>query len=94
MTTSNIRMIALVAAALAGSSVAAIAAEETKGIVEQVDASRGTLRLQSGETFIFRNAAVLYGLLPGERVGVSHDGGEGITAFDPHPAHQMNIDVD
>ncbi|HWJ75407.1 MAG TPA: hypothetical protein VNX29_19785 [Kaistia sp.] len=94
MTRSNLRMIALVAAALAGSSVAAVAAEQTKGIVEQVDASRGTLRLQSGETFTFANPAVLYGLLPGERVGVSHDGADGIAAFDPHPAHQMNIDVD
>jgi len=94
MTKSNLKLIALVAAALAGSSVAAIAAEQTKGIVEQVDTGRGTLRLQSGETFTFRNPAVLYGLLPGARVGVSHDGSEGIIAYDPHPARQMDIDVD
>ncbi|MCX5496248.1 hypothetical protein OSH11_16185 [Kaistia dalseonensis] len=68
-------------------------AEQTTGIISSVNSTTGTLGLQSGETFNFDNPASLRGLLPGERVGVFHNGSQGVNAYDPHPAHRDNIDI-
>ncbi len=46
------------------------------------------------KTITFENASALYGIVPGQRIGVSFSGTKGIAAFDPHPADQADIDVD
>ncbi|MBN9025459.1 MULTISPECIES: DUF1344 domain-containing protein [Kaistia] len=81
------RHLALFAASVALlASGAAYAAEEVEGSVTSVNVANGTLTLQSGQTFTFTNPAVLYGILPGQNVGVTYTGqNQGITAFDPHP---------
>lgn len=79
-------MIAAASVAFLASGAAAFAAQETEGSVTSVNVANGTLTLQSGQTFTFANPAVLYGILPGQNVGVSYTGeNHGITAFDPHP---------
>lgn len=85
--------ILLAMAAVMGSVVAAVAAQQTDGVVKSVNVSTGSLELQSGETFKFQNGAVLYGLLPGERVGVAHEGDVGLGAYNPHPAVRDDIDI-
>ncbi len=69
-------------------------AEEVDGIVQSVSLPERTLSLQSGQTFTFENVSALYGIVPGQRIGVSFSGTKGIAAFDPHPADQADIDVD
>jgi hypothetical protein len=86
-------MLAMVAVLLSSVTVA-VAEEQTNGIVQDVNVSTGTLKLQSGQTFTFENGAVLTGLLPGQRVGVSHVGNKGIDAFNPHPARRKDIGID
>ena len=73
------------AVALLASPISAIALEQTKGIVESVNEGSGTLSLQSGRTFVFDNKAELAGILPGQEVGVSHDGDRGVGTYNPHP---------
>jgi hypothetical protein len=86
---------AVAAAILLGSiSIAVGAEQQTDGIVEDVNVETGTLKLQSGETFTFDDKTVLNGLIPGQRVGVTHDGTKGIGAFNPHPARRQDIGVD
>ncbi|WEK52325.1 MAG: DUF1344 domain-containing protein [Candidatus Kaistia colombiensis] len=80
-------IIAAAAAAFLASGAAAIAAEQTEGTVISVNASNGTLTLQDGQTFTFANGTQLYGILPGQTVGVSHNGGQGLGAFNPKPAN-------
>lgn len=78
--------LAAVSVAFLASGAAAYAAEEVEGSVTSVNVGNGTLTLQSGQTFTFANPAVLYGILPGQNVGVTYTGqNKGITAFDPHP---------
>lgn len=86
------QVILVALALLVGSATASVAAQQTKGIVQSVDPVGGTLQLQSGETFSFDSGSSLLGLLPGERVGVSHDGSRGINAYDPHPANRKGAD--
>ncbi|WP_336799307.1 DUF1344 domain-containing protein [Kaistia sp. MMO-174] len=83
------RNLILVAASVAflASGAAAMAAEQTEGTVTSVNASTGTLTLQDGQTFQFANGAQLYGILPGQAVGVSHNGSEGLGAYNPKPAN-------
>jgi len=88
------QVILIAMAAVMGSVVAAIAAQQTDGVVKSVNVQAGTLELQSGENFTFKNGAVLYGLAPGDRVGVAHEGTIGIGAYDPHPATQDDIDIE
>ena len=88
------QIIAIALAAFLGSVVAAVAAQQTDGIVEQVDVAAGTLLLQSGQTFKFKNGNLLEGLLPGQLVGVSHEGDMGIDAYNPHPATCRDADSD
>ena len=76
---------AVASLALIASGASAIAAEETTGQVETVNASTGTLTLKTGQSFHFANGSVLLGLMPGEDVGVTANGSQGIGAFDPHP---------
>ena len=59
-----------------------------QGTVETVNPAAGTLTLKSGQSFQFANGTVLYGLLPGQEVGVTANGTQGIGAFDPHPANR------
>jgi len=80
-------IIAAAAAAFLASGAAAIAAEQTEGTVISVNASNGTLTLQDGQSFQFANGAQLYGILPGQSVGVSHNGNEGLGAYNPKPAN-------
>jgi opacity protein-like surface antigen len=83
------RFIAIAASvALLASAATAFAAEQTNGIVQSVNPAAGTLTLQSGQSFQFANATVLYGLLPGQDVGVTAIGSQGIGAFDPSPANR------
>jgi len=88
------QVILIAMAAVMGSVVAAIAAQQTDGVVRSVNVQDGTLELQSGENFTFKNGTVLYGLAPGDRVGVAHEGTIGIGAYDPHPATQDDIDIE
>jgi len=74
--------------ALLASGAAALAAEQYQGTVETVNPAAGTLTLKSGQSFQFANGTVLYGLLPGQEVGVTANGTQGIGAFDPHPAQR------
>ncbi len=83
---SNI-IIAAASVAFLASGAAAIAAEQTEGTVTSVSASNGTLTLQDGQTFNFANGTQLYGILPGQTVGVSHAGSQGLGAFNPKPAN-------
>lgn len=82
------RKLILAAASLAflASGAAAIAAEETEGTVINVNASAGTLTLQGGQTYHFTNGNQLLGVVPGQVIGVAHQGSEGLGAFNPHPA--------
>ncbi len=88
------RNIILAAASVAflASGAAAIAAEQTQGTVVSVNATTGTLTLQNGQTFNFANGKQLLGILPGQTVGVSHQGSEGLGAFNPNPARVSNSD--
>ena len=88
------QVILIAMAAILGSVVAAVAAQQTDGVVKSVNVSTGTLELQSGQAFKFQNGALLYGLAPGDRVGVAHEGETGIGAYDPHPATQDDIDIE
>ncbi|HWJ74973.1 MAG TPA: hypothetical protein VNX29_17570 [Kaistia sp.] len=89
------RKFAIAAASLAflASGAAAFAAEQINGTVETVNPAAGTLTLKSGQSFQFANGTVLYGLLPGQEVGVTANGQQGIGAFDPHPATQDGMDI-
>ncbi len=80
-------VIAAASVAFLASGAAAIAAEQTEGTVISVNASNGTLTLQDGQTFNFANGKQLLGILPGQTVGVSHQGSEGRGAFNPAPAN-------
>ncbi|MCX5580607.1 DUF1344 domain-containing protein [Kaistia terrae] len=78
-------ILAAASVAFLASGAAAIAAEETEGTVTNVNVSTGTLTLQDGHTYKFANGNQLLGVLPGQVVGVSHQGNTGIAAFNPHP---------
>ena len=78
--------IAIASLALLASGASAFAAEQIEGQVASVNPTAGTLTLKSGQSFQFANGAVLYGLLPGDAVGVTANGAQGIGAFNPHPA--------
>jgi hypothetical protein len=78
---------------LLGTVAPAMAASQTQGRVESVNAATGTLILQSGEIFSFTNGAVLRGVIPGQLIGVKYAvEGLGIGAFNPHPAGPDNRD--
>lgn len=81
------RNLVLAAASVAflASGAAAIAAEETEGTVTNVNVSTGTLTLQDGQIYQFANGKQLLGVLPGQTVGVSHQGSKGIATFNPYP---------
>jgi opacity protein-like surface antigen len=85
----KMRNLILAAASVAflASGAAAIAAEQTEGTVISVNATAGTLTLQDGQSFNFANGKQLLGILPGQTVGVSHQGNEGLGAFNPNPAN-------
>jgi len=80
-------ILAAASVAFLASGAAAFAAEQTEGTVVSVNASNGTLTLQDGQTFNFANGTQLYGILPGQTVGVSHNGTQGVGAFNPNPAN-------
>ena len=81
-------IIAAATAAFLASGAAAMAAQQTEGTVQSVNAATGTLTLQGGQSFTFANGSVLKGILPGSVVGVTYYGeSQGIGAFDPHPAN-------
>ena len=80
-------IIAAASVAFLASGAAVMAAEQTEGTVVSVNASNGTLALQDGQTFTFANGTQLYGILPGQTVGVTHDGSQGLGAFNPKPAN-------
>jgi streptogramin lyase len=86
-------LIAAASVALLASAGSAFAAEQTDGTVQSVDAANGSLTLQSGQTFKFANGTQLYGVAPGQTIGVTYEGNQGIGAFDPNPAKVNNIDV-
>lgn len=79
-------VIAAASVAFLASGAAAFAAEQTEGSVTSVNVSSGTLTLQGGETFHFANGNQLLGILPGQTVGVAHQGAEGLGAYNPNPA--------
>ncbi|MCX5494610.1 DUF1344 domain-containing protein [Kaistia dalseonensis] len=83
-------MIAAASVAFLASAGAAFAADQVEGTVQSVNPASGTLTLQSGESFKFANGAQLYGILPGQTVGVTHNGAEGVGAFNPHPESSDN----
>jgi opacity protein-like surface antigen len=80
-------IIAAASVAFLASGAAAIAAEQTEGTVISVNPTSGSLTLQDGQTFNFANGTQLLGILPGQTVGVSHLGTEGLGAFNPNPAN-------
>ena len=80
-------IIAAASVAFLASGAAAMAAEQTECTVTSVNAPNGTLTLQDGQTFTFANGTQLYGILPGQTVGVTHDGSQGLGAFNPKPAN-------
>jgi hypothetical protein len=51
------------------------------GRVTSVNWSTGALTLQSGESFQFEPASRLYGITPGQMVGIAHDGQNGVAAY-------------
>ncbi|MCX5497378.1 DUF1344 domain-containing protein [Kaistia dalseonensis] len=85
-------MIAAALAAFIGSTAGAVAASQTEGTVQSVNATSGTLVLDTGETFTFANSLVLRGILPGQPIAVTYRGqGQGVGAFNPHrEAHDNN----
>ncbi|MBB3931618.1 hypothetical protein GGR25_002668 [Kaistia hirudinis] len=89
------RKLVLAAASLAflASGASAFAAEQIEGTVASVNPATGTLTLASGQTYTFANGSVLYGLLPGQPVGVTYNGTQGVGAFNPHPASADNSDA-
>jgi opacity protein-like surface antigen len=80
-------ILAAASAAFLASGAATIAAEQTEGTVISVNATSGTLTLQDGQTFNFANGTQLLGIVPGQTVGVSHQGTAGLGAFNPNPAN-------
>jgi streptogramin lyase len=87
-------IIAAASVAFLASGAAAFAADQTEGTVASVNASEGTLVLKSGESFKFQNGAQLLGVVPGQDIGVTYTGqGNGVGAFNPHPANTNNIDI-
>ncbi len=89
------RKLILAAASVAflASGASAFAVEQTEGQVASVNPAAGTLTLKTGQSFQFANGTVLYGLMPGDAVGVTANGSQGIGAFDPHPATQDGMDI-
>ncbi|WEK52324.1 MAG: DUF1344 domain-containing protein [Candidatus Kaistia colombiensis] len=83
-------ILAAASVAFLASGAAAIAAEQTEGTVTSVNASTGTLTLQDGQSFQFANGKQLLGILPGQTVGVAHQGSEGLGAFNPSRARADN----
>jgi len=81
---------AAASAVLLGAAAPAFAVEQIEGTVISANPATGTLTLQSGQTFTFANGAVLYGLMPGQVVGVTYNGTQGIGAFNPHPQSDDN----
>ncbi|SHE74568.1 Protein of unknown function [Kaistia soli DSM 19436] len=80
-------MIAAATIGLLVSAGSAMAAQETRGTISQVNPATGTLTLRNGETYTFSNPTVLIGFIPGENVGVTYSGNnQGIGAFDPDRA--------
>jgi len=86
-------ILAAASVALLASGATAFAAEQIEGKVQSVNPTSGTLVLQSGQSFQFQNGAQLYGLAPGDAVGVTYNGTEGVGAFNPHPASADNSDA-
>lgn len=81
-------MIAAATIGLLASAGAAMATEQATGTVSSVNASAGTLTLQSGQSYTFSDRSVLIGIMPGDYVGVSYTGqGQGIGAYNPEPAN-------
>ncbi|BCP55705.1 hypothetical protein K32_43220 [Kaistia sp. 32K] len=79
-------ILAAVSVTFLASGSAAFAVEQTEGNVTSVNATTGTLTLQGGATYHFANGRQLLGIVPGELVGVAHQGNEGIGAYNPDPA--------
>lgn len=80
-------MIAAATIGLLGSAGGAFAAEQVTGTVSSVNPQAGTLTLGSGQTYTFQNPTVLFGIMPGDYVGVTYTGEDtGIGAFNPDPA--------
>jgi len=90
----NIASIGGAAVIVLACSITSFATEQTKGIVTAIDLRAKTLTLQSGETFQFDQTGRLYGFVPGDRIGVSHNGTQGINTYNPHPATRDNIDIE
>lgn len=80
-------ILAAASATLLATSASAFAAEQTIDSVVIVNPTTGTLTLRNGETYHFANGAQLLGFLPGQTVGVAHNGTEGIGIYDPDPAN-------
>ncbi|MCX5494612.1 DUF1344 domain-containing protein [Kaistia dalseonensis] len=85
-------MIAAASVAFLASAGAAVAAEQTIGTAVSVNPASGTLTLQNGQTYQFANGAQLYGILPGQVVGVTANGNQGVGAFNPNRAASDNND--
>jgi hypothetical protein len=83
-------IIAAASVAFLATGAAAFAAEQTEGTVVSVNASTGTLTLQGGQTFNFVNGKQLLGIYPGQAIGVSHNGSEGLGAFTANRARADN----
>jgi hypothetical protein len=78
--------------AFAVAPISAHAVEQTEGMVASVNSMSGTLTLQSGQSFTFAKPQVLLGILPGQKVGVTYVGTEGIGVFNPQPAQTHMMD--
>jgi len=82
-------ILAAASVAFLASGASAMAAEQTEGTVTQVNAANGSLTLQGGQTFTFANGKQLLGIFPGQSIGVSHEGDQGLGAF---PATRARAD--
>ncbi|BCP56100.1 hypothetical protein K32_47170 [Kaistia sp. 32K] len=72
------------------SGIAARADGPVVSRVTNVNWTTGALTLQSGESFQFQPASRLYGVIPGQMVGITHDGENGVSAYKPYYGRMSN----
>jgi hypothetical protein len=85
-------ILAAASVAFLATGASAFAAEQTIGTAVSVNPAAGTLTLQGGKTYQFANGTQLYGILPGQVVGVTANGTQGVGAFNPNRAASDNND--
>ncbi|MCX5495715.1 hypothetical protein OSH11_13450 [Kaistia dalseonensis] len=90
------QVILMSAAAVLAGIVAAVAAQQPEDASKDVLGVRGTEPPRAGEVFRTEDGAILYGVLPNQRVFVNYDGDQRVGALATHAVARArtNVDID